>query len=66
MHPLRTFGNPKSHQFDTIAEIEYGDHFKNYQAGIQTAKPQDVGHIPETTREEAILHTRTTTVSYSK
>ncbi|KAI0007174.1 hypothetical protein F4779DRAFT_523551 [Xylariaceae sp. FL0662B] len=65
-HPLRTFGagstRPK-HQFDTIADIEFNDHFesKDYKAGVETGKPVDV----DAGSEEHILQTRETTVTYT-
>ncbi|KAI1074747.1 hypothetical protein F5B20DRAFT_425452 [Whalleya microplaca] len=69
-HPLRTFGagstRPK-HQFDTIAELEFNDHFESpkYEAGVESGKRLDPARSSDTGSEEHILQTRTTTVTYS-
>ncbi|KAI1861312.1 uncharacterized protein JN550_010991 [Neoarthrinium moseri] len=66
--PLRTFGAPRSRQFDTIAEIEYGDQFSpdHYHVGVESRKSEGTGHVSATGSEEAIMQTRTATISYSK
>ncbi|KAH6658352.1 hypothetical protein BKA67DRAFT_656549 [Truncatella angustata] len=68
-HVLRTFGQGKSRRFDSIAEIEHGDHrFRsdNYHVGVEAYGSGDAGPMADSGSEEVILQTRTATISYSK